>query len=106
MNEPQLVESKRSSPRIKFQNQSKKSKAKVSESEEESIESKKTGLLIPILDNSKKDQKKQPTAYALFCNEFKTLVKTEYKNSKSNLIEGQKGAPTQKQISKAAADKW
>jgi hypothetical protein len=101
------VESKRSSPRIKVQIQAKKGKAtKLSDSEEESLESKKTGLLIPILANQKKDQKKNPTAYALFCNEFKTLVKTEYKNSKSNLIEGQKGAPTQKQISKAAADRW
>jgi hypothetical protein len=95
MKEPQ-VESKRSSPRIKVQIQAKKGKAKQSDSEEDSVESKKTGLLIPILANQKKDQKKSPTAYALFCNEFKTLVKTEYKNSKSNLIEGQKGAPTQK----------
>jgi hypothetical protein len=76
--------------------QAKKGKAKLSDSEEESLESKKTGLLIPILANQKKDLKKNPTAYALFCNEFKTLVKTEYKNSKSNLIEGQKGVPTQK----------
>jgi hypothetical protein len=55
---------------------------------------------------SKKEQKKGLTGYALFCSEFKTLVKTEYKTSKFNLIEGQKGAPTQKQISKAAADRW
>ena len=33
-------------------------------------------------------------------------MKTEYKNRKYNLIEGQKGAPTQKQISKAAANRW
>jgi hypothetical protein len=98
------TESKRSSPRIKMQSQSKK-KPKHSETDKESVNSKK-GLLIPILASQKKEQKKGLTGYALFCSEFKTLVKTQYKNSKFNPIEGQKGAPTQKQISKAAADRW
>ena len=103
MAEP-VIESKRSSPRIKTQ--VKRKNTKHSDSEEDSAESKKAGVLIPILAIQKKDLKKGATGYALFCNEFKTLVKTEYKTSKNNLIEGQKGAPTQKQISKAAADRW
>ena len=97
-------ESKRSSPRIKVQR--KKSINKHSDSEDFSAEAKKAGgVLIPILAPQKK-QKGGSTGYALFCSEFKTLVKTEYKNSKSNMIEGQKGAPTQKQISKTAANRW
>jgi hypothetical protein len=43
-------ESKRSSPRIKVQTK-RKNNAKHSDSEEDSVESKKTGVLIPILAN-------------------------------------------------------
>ena len=102
----ETAESKRSSPRIKVQ-QKKKSvdKHKHSDSEDFSAEAKKAGVLIPILANQKKP-KGGSTGYALFCNEFKTIVKKEYKTSKSNIIEGQKGAPTQKQITKTANTRW
>lgn len=93
-----VQESNRSSPRIKIT--ARKKSMKQSDSEEENSQK---GVLIPILANQKK---KGVTGYSLFLNEFKRKVKSEYKSTKNNLIEGQKGAPTQKQISKAAAERW